>query len=63
MTKTQFHEEICASMGDFEAEYYAFKINEKAVDWFPDVRLAHDGYTENDSTVKDFMIVDDDLPF
>lgn len=64
MTKREFHDEICALAGDFdEAEYWAFPpVNECAIDWFPDRRLAHDGYGENEaSSPANFS--DDDLPF
>lgn len=71
MTKNQNWDEICRRMWEDsrEEEYFASmeQQDETEIDWFPDYRLAHDGFSEIglDFATEFFAadLADDEIPF
>lgn len=66
ITKHFYWQEICANYAEFdEAEYFAGfeEIDETQIDWFPEYRLASDGYEEIELPEDKPAIIDEDLPF
>lgn len=68
LTKSYFWNEICANNSDAEeAEYQAWldwreEQDEKEINWFPEYKLAHDGYEEIEPE-SPRILIDDDIPF